>query len=202
MKRALVLISAVVLSLCLSSCVVSKRETETAPRQDESIETKQASGQDKSVLIDEMPIEMESGNDMVEHPHNQQMQAKTWMDKYRIQHEAWAPFGEGRNGLFDDPILTEIGGKYGKTTAQVMLRWHIQRNTVVIPKSVHYERMLQNINVFDFKLTDEDMNRIATLDKQESSFFSHYDPKMVECTDGVVTPGSILNTEQRTFWTI
>ena len=65
-------------------------------------------------------------------------------------------------------------------TAQVMLRWHIQRNTVVIPKSVHYERMLQNINVFDFILTDEDMDRIATLDKQESSFFSHYDPKMVE----------------------
>ena len=119
-------------------------------------------------------------NQVETHPHNQQTEAKTWMDKYQIQHEAWAPFGEGRNGLFDDPILTEIGAKYGKTTAQVMLRWHIQRNTVVIPKSVHYERMLQNINVFDFKLTDEDMDRIATLDKQESSFFSHYDPKMVE----------------------
>ena len=119
-------------------------------------------------------------NQVETHPHNQQTEAKKWMDKYQIRHEAWAPFGEGRNGLFEDPVLTEIGVKYGKTTAQVMLRWHIQRNTVVIPKSVHYERMLQNINVFDFKLTDEDMDRIATLDKQESSFFSHYDPKMVE----------------------
>ncbi len=102
------------------------------------------------------------------------------MDKYQIQHEAWAPFGEGRNGLFDDPTLAEIGAKYKKTTAQVILRWHIQRNTVVIPKSTHYERMVQNMDVFDFSLTDEDMARIASLDKEQSSFFSHYDPNMVE----------------------
>lgn len=102
------------------------------------------------------------------------------MDKYQIQHEAWAPFGEGRNGLFEDPTLAEIGAKYGKTTAQVILRWHIQRNTVVIPKSTHYERMILNINVFDFSLTDEDMAKIASLDKEQSSFFSHYDPNMVE----------------------
>ena len=119
-------------------------------------------------------------NQVETHPHNQQTEAKVWMDKYNIRHEAWAPFGEGRNGLFDDPLLTEIGAKYGKTTAQVMLRWHIQRNTVVIPKSVHYERMVQNIDVFDFKLTDDDMAKISSIDRRESSFFSHYDPKMVE----------------------
>ena len=119
-------------------------------------------------------------NQVETHPHNQQTEAKKWMEKYGIQHEAWAPFGEGRNGLFDDPVLAEIGAKYGKTTAQVILRWHIQRNTVVIPKSTHYERMVQNIDVFDFALTDEDMERIAALDRQQSSFFSHYDPNMVE----------------------
>ena len=119
-------------------------------------------------------------NQVETHPHNQQTEAKKWMEKYGIQHEAWAPFGEGRNGLFDDPVLAEIGAKYGKTTAQVILRWHIQRNTVVIPKSTHYDRMVQNIDVFDFALTDEDMEKIAALDKQQSSFFSHYDPNMVE----------------------
>lgn len=119
-------------------------------------------------------------NQVKTHPHNQQTEAKKWMDKYQIQHEAWAPFGEGRNGLFEDPMLAEIGAKYGKTTAQVILRWHIQRNTVVIPKSTHYERMILNINVFDFSLTDEDMAKISSLDKEQSSFFSHYDPNMVE----------------------
>jgi 2,5-diketo-D-gluconate reductase A len=77
-------------------------------------------------------------------------------------------------------MLVEIGKKYGKTTAQVMLRWHIQRGVVVIPKSTHYERMVENLNVFDFALSDEDMAVIATLDKKESSFFSHNDPAMVE----------------------
>lgn len=119
-------------------------------------------------------------NQVEAHPHNQQSNAKKWMEKYQIQHEAWAPFGEGRNGLFEDVILAEIGAKYGKTTAQVILRWHIQRNTVVIPKSTHYERMVQNIDIFDFKLSKEDMDRIATLDRQQSSFFSHYDPNIVE----------------------
>ena len=119
-------------------------------------------------------------NQVETHPHNQQTKAKEWMDKYEIQHEAWAPFGEGRNGLFEDPVLNEIGAGYGKTAAQVILRWHIQRNTVVIPKSTHYDRMVQNFDVFDFKLTDEEMSKIATLDKEQSSFFSHYDPNMVE----------------------
>jgi len=119
-------------------------------------------------------------NQVETHPHNQQTEARKWMEKYHIQHEAWAPFGEGRNGLFDDPVLSAIGAKYGKSTAQVMLRWHIQRGTVVIPKSTHYDRMLQNISVFDFALSEEDMTAIAALDRQESSFFSHYDPGMVE----------------------
>ncbi len=119
-------------------------------------------------------------NQVETHPHNQQTEAKKWMEKYEIRHEAWAPFGEGRNGLFDDPILSAIGAKYGKTTAQVMLRWHIQRNTVVIPKTTHYDRMLQNIQVFDFALSQADMDSIASLDRRESSFFSHYDPNMVE----------------------
>lgn len=119
-------------------------------------------------------------NQVETHPFNQQTEAKKWMDKYNVQHEAWAPFGEGRKGLFDNPVLKTIGAKYNKSAAQVILRWHIQRNTVVIPKSTHYERMVQNIDVFDFQLTDEDMKLIAGLDREESSFFSHTDPNMVE----------------------
>lgn len=119
-------------------------------------------------------------NQVETHPHNQQIVAKEYMDKYNVQIEAWAPFGEGRGGLFEDEALKHIGIKYGKTTAQVMLRWHIQRGVVVIPKSTHYERMVENFNVFDFVLSDEDMEAIKALDKETSSFFSHYDPAMVE----------------------
>lgn len=119
-------------------------------------------------------------NQIETHPLNQQLEAREWADKYKIQLEAWAPFGEGRGGLFENQVLAEIGKKYGKSTAQVMLRWHIQRGTVVIPKSTHKERMEENFNVFDFKLSDEDMKKISELDKAESSFFSHRDPKMVE----------------------
>lgn len=119
-------------------------------------------------------------NQVETHPYNQQLVAKEYMDKYGVQMEAWAPFGEGRGGLFEDAVLKEIGAKYLKTTAQVMLRWHIQRGVVVIPKTTHYERMVENINVFDFELTSKDMERIAKLNKNESSFFSHYDPSIVE----------------------
>ena len=119
-------------------------------------------------------------NQVETHPLNQQIKAKQWMDKYDVQIEAWAPFGEGRGGLFQNDVLATIGAKYGKSTAQVMLRWHIQRGVVVIPKSTHYERMVENFNVFDFALTDEDMAAIAALDKKQSCFFSHYDPGMVE----------------------
>ena len=113
------------------------------------------------------------------HPYHQQEESKKWHDKYGIQLEAWAPFGEGRGDMFTDPMLSEIGAKYGKTVAQVILRWHLQRGIVIIPKSVHYERMVENFNVFDFELSADDMEKIATLDKEQSAFFSHYDPNMV-----------------------
>ncbi len=119
-------------------------------------------------------------NQVETHVLNQQTEAKKWMDKYNVQIEAWAPFGEGRGGLFENPVLNAIGEKYGKSSAQVMLRWNIQRGVVVLPKSTHIERMEQNFNVFDFTLSDEDMAAIAKLDTQTSSFFSHYDPAMVE----------------------
>jgi 2,5-diketo-D-gluconate reductase A len=119
-------------------------------------------------------------NQMEIHPLNQQLNLIPWADKYHIQLEAWAPFGEGRKGLFDNPILKEIGTKYGKTIAQIILRWNIQRGIVVIPKSVHKERMKENLNVFDFTLSNEDMQVIKSLDTATSSFFSHQDPAMVE----------------------
>ncbi len=119
-------------------------------------------------------------NQVETHPFNQQVEAKKWMDKYGIQIEAWAPFGEGRGGLFENSALVEIAQKHKKTTAQVILRWHIQRGVVVIPKSTHKERMLENLNIFDFALDQADMNLISELDKKQSSFFSHSDPAMVE----------------------
>ncbi|MGM9658253.1 MAG: aldo/keto reductase, partial [Eubacteriales bacterium] len=111
---------------------------------------------------------------------NQQDNLKDWADRYDIRLEAWAPFGEGRRGTFDNPAVLNIGRKYGKTAAQVMLRWNIQRGVIVIPKSTHIERMKENFNVFDFSLSDDDMRAIAALNKNESSFFSHQDPSMVE----------------------
>ena len=119
-------------------------------------------------------------NQMETHIFNQQKELKEWADKYGVQLEAWAPFGEGRKGTFDHSALAQIAAKYGKTTAQVMLRWNLQRGIVVIPKSVHIERMEENFQVFDFTLSDEDMAVIAALDKHESSFFSHQDPATVE----------------------
>lgn len=114
------------------------------------------------------------------HPHNQQIEAKIFHDKYAVQIEAWAPFGEGRGDIFDLPELKAIAEKHGKTTAQIILRWHLQRGIVAIPKSTHIERMRENFNVFDFALESEDMATIATLDKKQSSFFSHTDPDVVE----------------------
>lgn len=119
-------------------------------------------------------------NQVETHPHDQQKTAHEWMNKYSVVHEAWAPFGEGRGGLFTESVLAKIGAKYGKTVAQVILRWHLQRGIVAIPKSTHIERMKENLNVFDFALSDEDMQAIASLDKEQSSFFSHSDPNMVE----------------------
>lgn len=125
-------------------------------------------------------------NQIETNPICQQVEARKWLDKYGVVHESWAPFGEGRNGLFENEGLKEIGKKYGKSTAQVMLRWNIQRGVVVIPKSTHKERMIENFDVFDFKLSDADMNKIKSLDQQNSLFFSHYDPKIVEWFAGLV----------------
>lgn len=119
-------------------------------------------------------------NQMETNPLCQQTELKEWADKYGIQLEAWAPFGEGRGGLFENESLAAIGAKYGKTTAQVMLRWNIQRGVVVLPKSTHKERMEENFNVFDFELSDEDMAAISLLDTGKSQFFDHRDPNMVE----------------------
>lgn len=119
-------------------------------------------------------------NQVETHVRNQQTEAKRWMEKYEVQIEAWAPFGEGRGNLFTNEVLTKIGEKYQKSAAQVMLRWNLQRGVVVLPKTTHKERMVQNLDVFDFRLTDDEMKTIAAMDTATSSFFSHYDPSMVE----------------------
>ncbi len=119
-------------------------------------------------------------NQVETHPFNQQVEAQKWMQKYGVQIEAWAPFGEGRGGLFTNETIAKIGAKYNKSIAQAILRWELQRGIVVIPKSVHKERMEENFNVFDFELSEKDMAVMASLDKKESSFFSHTDPNMVE----------------------
>lgn len=118
-------------------------------------------------------------NQVETHVFNQQRVPQGIMKKYGCQIMSWGPFAEGRNDFFSNPQLTAIGEKYGKSMAQTALRFLIQRGVIVIPKSTHKERMVQNMDVFDFTLSDEDMNVIAGLDKAESLFFSHYDPETV-----------------------
>lgn len=115
-------------------------------------------------------------NQVETHPFNQQVRAKEIMDKYGVQIESWAPFAEGRNNIFTNKTLREVGDKYNKSIAQVALKYLIQRGVIVIPKSVHKERMIENFNIFDFKLDDYDMKKIVKLDKAKSAFFSYYDP--------------------------
>lgn len=119
-------------------------------------------------------------NQVETHVFQQQKQAKEYMKKYGTQIESWGPFAEGKNDLFTNPTLAEIGGKYGKTVAQTALRFLIQSGVVVIPKSTHKERMEENLNVFDFALIGQEMAQIEALDGGESLFFSHYDPQTVE----------------------
>ena len=119
-------------------------------------------------------------NQVETHVFQQQKQAREYMKKYGTRIESWGPFAEGKNGLFTNPTLAEIGAAHGKSVAQVALRFLIQNGVVVIPKSTHKERMEENFNVFDFALTDEEMARIEALDGGESLFFSHYDPQTVE----------------------
>lgn len=125
-------------------------------------------------------------NQVEVNPYNAQWCAQENMEKHGVRMEAWAPFGEGRNNLFTNETLVSIGKKYNKSSAQVVLRWLIQRGVIVACKSTHIERMQENINVFDFELTEEDMNSIKILDTSNSLFFSHNDPNMVEWFDKIV----------------
>ena len=118
-------------------------------------------------------------NQIETHPYNQRRADQQLMCEHGVQIESWGPFAEGQNSIFSDPVLSEIGAAHGKSVAQVVLRWLIQRDVIVIPKSVRPERMRENIDVFDFELTDEEMTRIAGLDTGGTLFFDHADPEMV-----------------------
>ena len=127
------------------------------------------------------PVDVIPAVNQVElHPFFQQENALALMKEYGVQPEAWGPFAEGNHGIFTHPVLTKIGEKYGKSAAQVALRWNVQRGVIVIPKSVHKERMEQNIDIWDFQLSDADMAEIAKLDIGHSEIVDHYDPKFVQ----------------------
>ncbi len=111
---------------------------------------------------------------------NQEWKSQQYMEKEGVQPEAWAPFAEGANHIFTNPLLEEIAEKHHKTTAQVMLRWFLQRNYVVIPKSVHKKRLAENYDVFDFELSAEDMVKIASMDTQTSLFFNHQEASTID----------------------
>lgn len=119
-------------------------------------------------------------NQVETHVFQQQKVAKKYMEKNGTQIMSWGPFAEGKNDYFQNPVLKEIGEKYGKSVAQVALRFLLQSDVVVIPKSTHENRMQENFNVFDFTLSNEDMEKIQALDTGKSLFFSHYDPETVE----------------------
>ena len=125
-------------------------------------------------------------NQVETHVFQQQRIAHEYMKKYGVQHEAWGPFAEGKKSCFTNPALVGIGEKYGKTAAQTALRFLLQSDVVVIPKSIHKERMEQNFDVFGFTLSDQDMAAIAALDTGISSFFDHRDPAVVEMLAGLV----------------
>ena len=119
-------------------------------------------------------------NQIEVNPWNQRIEDQEWHEKYGVQIEAWAPFAEGHHELFTNPVLAEIGAQYGKSVGQVVLRWLMQRGIVALAKSVRPERMAENIDVFDFELTKEDIEKIASLDMKESAFFDHDAPQQVE----------------------
>ena len=126
-------------------------------------------------------VEVKPAVNQVElHVFNQQITAQKYMEKYGCQIMSWGPFAEGKNDFFANPTLNAIGEKYHKSAAQVALRYLLQRDIICIPKSVRKERMEQNLNVFDFQLSAEDMSQIATLDTQQTLFYSHRDPAFVE----------------------
>lgn len=119
-------------------------------------------------------------NQVETHVFDQQIAAQKYMQEFGTHIMAWAPLAEGRNGFFTNPVLETIGKKYGKSVAQVALRWLLQRGVIIIPKSTHIERMQQNIDIFDFELSAEDMAKIAALDTATSLFFDHHDPEVVK----------------------
>ena len=123
---------------------------------------------------------MPAVNQVELHPFFQQENALAVMKEYGVVPEAWGPFAEGNHGIFTHPVLTKIGDKYGKSAAQVALRWNVQRGVVVIPKSVHKDRMEQNMNIWDFNLSDEDMAEIAKLDLGHSEIVNHDDPGFIK----------------------
>lgn len=119
-------------------------------------------------------------NQVETHVFDQQIAAQKYLQEFGTHIMAWAPLAEGRNGFFTNPVLETIGKKYGKSVAQVALRWLLQRGVIIIPKSTHIERMQQNIDIFDFELSAEDMAEIAALDTATSLFFDHHDPEVVK----------------------
>jgi diketogulonate reductase-like aldo/keto reductase len=123
-------------------------------------------------------------NQIETHPFNQQIVTQKFLTENNVQIESWGPFAEGRNDLFNNEILTSIGKKYNKSVAQIVVRWLTQRGVVAIPKSVRKERIIENFNIFDFKLNNDDMNAIKALDTAKSSFFDHRDPAIVKWMGG------------------
>ena len=119
-------------------------------------------------------------NQIETHPFHQQIETQQFLIENKVQMESWGPFAEGKNNIFADELLLEIGKEYNKSVAQVILRWLIQRGVVAIPKTVNPQRMVENLNVFDFKLSAADMEAINVLDTKASSFFDHRDPAMVK----------------------
>lgn len=119
-------------------------------------------------------------NQVETHVFDQQIEAQKYMEEYGCQIMSWGPLAEGRNNFFTNPVLESIGKKYGKSVAQVALRWLTQRGVIIIPKSVHVERMEQNLNILDFTLSDEDMAEIARLDTGKSLFFDHHDGEVTK----------------------
>lgn len=137
-------------------------------------------GPDRYIDIENFSEIKPAVNQVETHVFQQQKEAKEYMKKYGCQIESWGPFAEGKKDIFNNPVLTKIGEKYKKTAAQVALRFLMQSDVVIIPKSTHKERMEQNFAIFDFELSADDMTEIEKLDGGESLFFSHYDPKTVE----------------------
>ena len=125
-------------------------------------------------------------NQIETNPINARFKDQEVAEKYGTKIMAWAPFGEGRNNMFENVTLARIGKKYNKSAAQVILRWLIQRGIIIACKSTHYERIQQNFEVFDFELSEDDMNKIKELNKDDSLFFNHQDPNMVEWFDNMV----------------